>query len=169
MGFLTNSQDRLRAFILASVGNYSDAGDILQKTNVVLLKKAGDYAEAGQFDAWAIGIAKYEVLAHIRDRQRERLSFSPDLVELMSDAAEEQVKKLGDRQLALRKCLSQLPAEKRQLIGMRYFEELSMAEIAARLGKSAGAVKATVRRLRGLLHECVSRKMADAKPSVNCE
>ncbi|TWT94010.1 ECF RNA polymerase sigma factor SigE [Botrimarina colliarenosi] len=167
VGFLTASQDRLRAYVLACVGNYSDAGDILQKTNVVLLRKAREFQESVEFEAWAIGVAKFEVLAFVRDRQRERLSFSSELVELMVDASEEAVGTLAKRQIALRSCLASLPEEKQLLIRMRYAEDLSMGQIASHLGKSVGSVKALVRRVRALLHECVATKLAQSSPSAS--
>ncbi|TWT87495.1 ECF RNA polymerase sigma factor SigE [Pseudobythopirellula maris] len=165
MGFLTASQDRLRAYILACVGNYNDASDILQKTNVVLLRKSKDFADSGEFEAWAFSTAKYEVLSHVRDRQRDRLAFSPELVEVMVEAAAAQVGNLAARQAALSGCLSKLSADKRRLIRMRYAEDLSITQVASGVGKSTGAVKAMMRRLRGMLHECVKKRLSEPDPS----
>ena len=53
--------------------------------------------------------------------------------------------------------LSQLPADERRLLELRFYGELSQTEIAARTGLALGTIKGrTVRgleRLRTLLHE----------------
>ena len=83
---LTANQSRLRGFILASLGNYADAADVLQRTNLVLWKKAGEFRPGAEFLPWGLTIARYEVLSFLRDGQRDRHVYSTAVAELMLDA-----------------------------------------------------------------------------------
>lgn len=139
---------------------------MLQKTNVVLLRKSRDFLQLKDFQAWAIRVAKFEVLAHVRDRNRERLAFYPELIEVMTEEVKVHAGVLEARQLALRKCLARLPVDKQQLIRMRYAEDLSVSQVAADMGRSLGSVKAMLRRLRSLLHECVEKQLSELNRSA---
>jgi len=56
------AQSDLFSFIALMVGNTSDAWDVLQNTNLALMKKAEQYDSGRPFQAWAKSIAYYEVL-----------------------------------------------------------------------------------------------------------
>ena len=49
IGLLTDHQVDLQAFILSSLGDYSNALDVLQRTNIVLWKKAVEFRRARRF------------------------------------------------------------------------------------------------------------------------
>jgi RNA polymerase sigma-70 factor (ECF subfamily) len=65
-------QRRLYAYILTILPNLSDADDVLQDTNAVLLRKRTQFVAGTEFGAWACRVAYFEVLALRRKRQRER-------------------------------------------------------------------------------------------------
>ena len=60
-------QPRLYAFVLSLTGNPNEADDVLQNTNLVLLKKREAFRPEADFAAWAMQIARFEV-----QRLRER-------------------------------------------------------------------------------------------------
>ena len=97
---IIKSQSRVRAYILAALGNHADADDVLQRTNLVLWKKAKEFRPGAEFVPWALGIARYEVLSFLRSRRRERHVFSADVAMLMLDAAADEIATPGDRQMA---------------------------------------------------------------------
>jgi RNA polymerase sigma-70 factor (ECF subfamily) len=67
----------------------------------------------------------------------------------------------GERYLvALRECLARLRERTREVILMRYRDQLQQAAIASRLGLSASGVKSILVRTRRALRECVERRLA---------
>ncbi len=87
---LTESQTALRCYCQASLGHSEEAKEALQRTSIVLWKKCEKWDPETSFLTWAIAVAKFEVLAVIRDRQREwkRYVFDSEVVEQMVDEAE---------------------------------------------------------------------------------
>jgi RNA polymerase sigma-70 factor (ECF subfamily) len=156
---LTASQGRLRGFILASLGNYADTADVLQRTNLVLWRKAGEFRRGAEFLPWALTIARYEILSFLRDSQRDRHVFSSDVAELMATAAAAETSDPNDRQLALRKCLEKVPRRSRDLLWQRYGAEKSIRQIAAETARTEDAVKSLFLRIRKSLEQCVETSL----------
>ena len=71
---------------------------------------------------------------------------------------------LDDREL-VRQALSRLPVRQREVLMLRYYEDLTEAEIASRLGCAPGTVKSSaaraLRALRDTLPEYAERRMMD--------
>lgn len=156
---LTASQGRLRGFILASLGNYADTADVLQRTNLILWKKAREFRPGAEFLPWALTVARYEILAFFRDSQRDRLVYNSDVAELMLDAAAVEAIDSDDRQLALRKCLEKAPRRSMDLLWQRYGAEKSIRQIAADANRSEDAVKSLLLRIRKVLQRCIEAEL----------
>jgi len=77
---LTGCQTRLYAYILMLLPNHDNAADVLQETNLVLWRKADEFVDGTEFGAWACRIAHFQVLAWLRDAQRDRHVFDPELL-----------------------------------------------------------------------------------------
>jgi|SRR3972149_2021197 len=148
-------QSRLRAYIVASLGNQAHAADVLQRTNLILWKKARTFRPGTAFVSWALRVARYEVLSYRRDHRRDRHIFSHDVAMLMLDAVANEVASPDDREAALRQCLEKLPSRGRTLIWQRYSEDKSIQQIASETGRTKDAVKCQLLRLRKSLEECV--------------
>lgn len=156
---LTANQGRLRGFILASLGNYADAADVLQRTNLVLWKKAHEFRPGAQFLPWSLSIARYEVLAFLRDGKRDRHVYSTEVAELMLDSAAAEAADPSDRQAALRKCLERVPRRNRELLWQRYAAEKSIRQIAAETDRSEDSIKSLFLRIRKGLERCVEASL----------
>ena len=153
---LTQSQRRLYAFILTLIPNRAEAEDILQETNLVLCRKAGEYDPDKHFLAWAFKIARYQTLAHFKARSRSPLVFQEDLMEKLSEDAES-MEGFGSLQRALAQCMEKLTKRNRELIRIRYEKGLSLEEAAKELGKPKGTVSMALYRLRTALWRCIER------------
>ncbi|MCO6045302.1 sigma-70 family RNA polymerase sigma factor [Aeoliella sp. ICT_H6.2] len=157
---LTQYQKHLHGYILASLGSRADADDVLQKTNLVLLRKESSFPEDGEFLPWAIAIARFEILAFCRETNRERMVFASQLVEWMSDRAAEVVLDTSDRQAALERCLSRLSLRHQEVIKQRYGEDVPLSHIAKEMGRSVEGVKSMLFRLRKRLEQCVEESLS---------
>lgn len=156
---LTASQSRLRAYILASLGNLVDTADVLQRTNLALWKNARRFRPDAEFLPWAVTLARYEILSFYRDRSRDRHVFSEDVALMMLDAVREEAPDPDDRQAALRECLEQLPAGSRELLTRRYSAGESMSQIAETTRRSENAVKCAFVRIRKALAKCIETRL----------
>ncbi|WP_425396207.1 sigma-70 family RNA polymerase sigma factor [Aeoliella sp.] len=156
---LTMYQRHLHGYIMASLGSRADADDVLQKTNLVLLRKESSFPEGGDFLPWAIAIAKYEVLTYCRESNRERMVFASQLVEWMSDKAAEVAMDTNERQAALERCLKRLSIRHREVLKRRYGEDASLSQIAQDMGRSVEGVKSMLFRLRKRLEQCIEESL----------
>jgi RNA polymerase sigma-70 factor (ECF subfamily) len=156
---LTRSQERLYAFIRSLLPNADAAREVLQETNVVMLRKFHQCGVDQEFEAWACQVARFEVLAFLRDRARDRHLFDPLLVELLATEAETATRHMNQRTDALEDCLSMLPVSQRDLLAARYRDGASLKDISRRLRQSAQSVATRLFRLRQLLFDCVTRRL----------
>jgi RNA polymerase sigma-70 factor, ECF subfamily len=151
------------AQLLAGIGSFHDAEDVLQEVAVSVAKNYWNYDPARPFVAWALGIARNHMLMYFRQHQRERLVFNEQLMQLIGGHLETLAEESPDqRREALHKCLQQLDAPRRRLIEMRYTSGMSVAEIARKLEKSVPAAKGSLHRVRKVLERCVRIRTANA-------
>jgi len=65
----------------------------------------------------------------------------------------------ADELAALQGCLEQLPAQGREIVRLRYFENQSPGAIASHLGRPSDGVRQVLLRLRRKLLECVESRL----------
>jgi RNA polymerase sigma-70 factor, ECF subfamily len=155
---ITSAQQGLFAFILTLVPNLADANDVLQQTNLVLCRKRAEYRVTEDFWPWAKTIARYQVLAHLKQLHRSRLRFGDSLLSTL--AHETVALDLESELLAMDRCIQELTTPNREMLQLRYSTELSVTEIAGRLGRSVGAIYDALYRIRGQLASCIQRKLS---------
>ena len=78
---LADIQPQLLSFIRGRVINESDANDVMQESNRVLITKEEDYNPKYPFKSWALGIAKWQVLAYFKRCKRAVPLLSLDISE----------------------------------------------------------------------------------------
>lgn len=153
------------AQLLAGIGSFHDAEDVLQEVAVSVAKNYGTYDSSRPFIAWALGIARNHMLMYFRRYHRERLVFNDELIISIGQHFETLAEETADgRREALNHCLHQLDERRRRLIEMRYSGGLSVDAIATSLGKSVAAVKGSLHRVRKVLEQCVRRRTQKALP-----
>lgn len=157
--YLTESQPSLQAYLVASLGNYDDAGEVLQRTNLALWRKAKEFRPDAKFLPWAVGVAKFELLAFYRDRGRDKHVFSEHLATIMLDTTAELFPDHSPHQEALRECMSQLPAASRDLINLRYEDGATLRQMSQRLNRTEHAVKFSLARIRKSLAKCIRQRI----------
>lgn len=107
---------------------------------------------------WLLTTARNALYMHLRKVGRRREEVDVDRLHRLwieqagDDAGEAQ-------RVALRACLEELPARSRQVVSMRYGEELGRAAIAAKVGLGEEGVKSLLARVRKALGGCVQRRL----------
>lgn len=156
---ITAHQPALYAYIRSLLPEAERASDVLQETNLVLWRRAGEFAPESNFGGWARKVAYYQVLAHYRDQRRERLMFDTELVAALAAEQEEQLARHEERKRALQSCLGKLSEPSRELIRRRYAPDGSVQTIAQEMGRSVGAISQALYRIRQSLVECLQTSL----------
>ena len=153
---------RLYGFIMSLLRNPSQAEDILQETYLVLFRRFSEFRPGTNFYAWACRIALYKVLDH-----RKRQARSPVVMwepELMEKIAEEQLNRADElerRAGALERCMQKLPTADRDLVERCYRARVFVKDVARDLQCPMDTVYKKLRRIRGLLHDCIPRRLSE--------
>ncbi len=156
---LTEHQNRLYGYIFSLLGDHSRADDVLQETNLVLWRKLEEFQPDKPFLPWAFAVARFQVLAHLRDQKRDRVLLDTELAEAMGEEAMNAVEQFEPFRDALRACLKTLSTRNRELIEHRYFRSQSIAELADAREQSVSAVKVALLRARRQLADCAQNRL----------
>jgi RNA polymerase sigma-70 factor, ECF subfamily len=151
----TRHQVRLYRYIVMLVANPIEAEDILQNTNLVLLRKCDRFQPGSQFFAWAAGIAHFEVLKHRASRKRQPNGLSDTTLSILAAEAIGSQPELDRRNAALPGCMEKLPAPDRTLVTDHYFRGLSWEAIARTVGRSSSSIRHSICRIRRELKRCI--------------
>lgn len=148
----------LFAYVYSLSPNWQDAEEVMQRVRIRVWQQFDQYDVSRPFDAWARAIAYYLVLAHRKEKTRQREVFSERVLEKINEEYAAHVETGSARRDALRKCLERLDRRKRDLVrGYYSATRQSAEEIARQLSMTPNAVRQAVFRIRRLLHECVER------------
>lgn len=148
----------LRAHVRRLVPMRTDADDVFQEIAVVLWRKFPEFRAGSDFRAWAMGVAKYEVLAWRRDKARGRELLKADVIEMLADESEREESRLSVERDLLRECLGKLGADHRSLLLAAYQPGARIQDVALRSGRSVGGFYQWLHRVKRMLLECVTKR-----------
>jgi len=160
--FMANHRN-IYAFILSLVPNWADADDLMQETATVMWTKFGEFELGTNFLSWGMKVAYFEVLKFRKQRQRNRLQFTNELLETIAQDAVNTNYSLDDTIEALRKCISKMKHNDRQIVQLRYQKSQTMKEVANCIGKSVESLYKVMARIHHSLLRCVQRKLAQGE------
>ena len=75
----TAAQPIVGSYIGSLVPDFQEAEDLLQEVALVLLRKFPEYDDRRPFVAWALGVARFEVLHARRSHARSFVAAQSDL------------------------------------------------------------------------------------------
>ena len=160
-------QSRLRAFIRSLGVRAAAVDDLAQDALIVAFEKRGEFDPKIQqdFGTWVRGISRKLVANEMRKESRRKVFVSRHVSEVLLNVEPSQADPLAhavdDRLDALTECLKQLPERSRQIVHLRYFEELSPGVIASQLERTANDVRQVLFRIRGALLTCVEKRRTE--------
>ncbi len=157
---VTRAQRTLHAFIVSIVRHAADADDVLQETNIVLWRKAMEFDATREFMPWAMRIAQFQSMAHLKTKSRAKLIFDDALLDLVASEAMADHAAADARRIALAGCLRKLPKEHRALIARRYEPGGSVNDMAKERNTAPKALSELLRRVRHDLLLCIERSLA---------
>ena len=148
----------LRGFLLGLTADPHRVDDLVQETFLTVQAKAETFAVGTNFRAWIFSIARFKLLSTVRDASRDPAMLDPEVIEALA-ASEPDFSQNHERLQHLAGCLEKLAPQARRAMDLCYQHAKGASEIAAILGWSAGAVKVALSRARGVVRECIERRM----------
>ncbi len=141
---LSRYQQKLYSYILFLVHDAEVANDLFQETFVkaIVRIRQGRYVESGKFSAWLTRIAHNLVIDKYRqDKNSNVISNDASDADLFNDAALSDItvemKMITEQSLSdVGRLLSELPENQREVIYMRFYQDMSFKEIADTTGVS---------------------------------
>jgi RNA polymerase sigma-70 factor, ECF subfamily len=148
--------DRVYSYAFYQLGDHHEAEDVTERTFLAALAAIDEFTDEGAtFRAWLFRIAHNAIANAHRSRHRRRTEPMSDVEHHHAPGADPAgVVARADEGRALRAALARIPAERRQVIVLRFVDELSSREIGAVLDRSEGAARVLLHRaLRDLARE----------------
>ncbi|HEY6935030.1 MAG TPA: SigE family RNA polymerase sigma factor [Marmoricola sp.] len=145
--FVRGRLPQLLAFARALTGSEHAAADLVQDALERCLPRWSKIA-TGNPDAYVRRVMVNRNISVWRLRRRESLTDVTPEVGYVDQSTD----------LDLWRAISRLPARQRAVVALRYYEDLSEAEIARVLGCSTGTVKSQASRALGKLHNLLTQE-----------
>jgi len=134
---------------LGFVNNQQDALDVSQDAFIKAFRKIRMFDTRKPFFPWFYRLMRNLCIDHLKKQQRLKEIPLDDVPILSSEKEDKELKK------TLWKGVEELPFEQREVVILRYFRQLSYAEIAELTGKPLGTVMSSLfyakKRLKGIV------------------
>jgi RNA polymerase sigma-70 factor, ECF subfamily len=139
---------RLLAIVHATNGDLGIAEDIVQEALIRALQQAEQLREEASMFPWLVRIALRVGLDYRRKVRREMLTDQIREEAAAEEASPDHRVSAAEDSSRVRAALAELKPAQRQLVVLRYFASLSVAELAEVFGKSEPAIRKDLQRAR---------------------
>ena len=163
---LLRNQSKIFSYILFVVRDRDAAGDIFQETfvKVVVKLQQGKYIPSGKFSAWVLRIAHNVIMDLYRGQKSQKIIDAVDDNDLSNIAGSDMIIGNVENQFVntqvlsdVRKMMNLLPTTQREVVYMRYFQQMSFKEIAdttnVSINTSLGRMRYAIINLRRMARE----------------
>jgi RNA polymerase sigma factor (sigma-70 family) len=154
----------LRTIVLARLGERQAVDDVMQEVSLAAVAQRAPVNDRARIGAWLYRLAVRQALLYRRGRGRQR--------KLLNAYATTQIGGTGaapagdpllwllqdERNALVREAVGRLPRRDAEILLLKYTEDWSYRELAARLGVGESAIEARLHRARGRLREMMSVK-----------
>ena len=152
---------RVYRFVLRLVGNPATAEDLISEVFLDVWRQAAKFEARSSASTWLLAIARFKALSALRRRPDEELDDeTAAAIEDLSDNPEVTAQK-KDKSAILRKCLTGLSPEHREIIDLVYYHEKSVEEVAGIVGIPEATVKTRMFYARKKLSELLKAAGVD--------
>ncbi len=152
---ISRYQHRLYRYLLRLVREPAAADDLFQQTWLRVMEKIGRYDARRNFESWLFSVAHNLAIDAWRGQRGESAHYAGDA----DDAGEPAIERLGagdpeaqerlldiERGAMLAACMHDLPAIHREVLTLRFEEDMKLEEIAEVAGVPLSTVKSRLRR-----------------------
>src|SRR5262249_16279860 len=128
---------RVFRFVVRLVRDEATAEDVISEVFLDVWRQAGRFEGRSAVSTWMLAIARFKALSALRRRPDEELDEETRGPAEDRGAAVEK----KDKSAMIRKCLTGLSAEHREIIDLVYYHEKSVEEVAEIVGIPQNTVK----------------------------
>jgi len=163
---LSRTQSKLFSYILFVVHDHDRANDVFQETFVKVITKLhqGKYVNSGKFSAWLMRIAHNVIMDWYRDHRTENIVEPNEENDLSNISSRELMEANVENQYVnaqvmndVTRMMNQLPPTQREVVYMRFYQDMSFKEIAETTGvsinTSLGRMRYAVMNMRKMARE----------------
>ena len=152
---------RMYRFVLRLVRNEATAEYLISEVFLDVWRQAGKFEGRSAVSTWMLSIARFKALSALRRKPEAELD--EETAERIEDDADDPETTLAkkDKGALLRKCLSALSNEHREIIDLVYYHEKSVDEVAGIVGIPAATVKTRMFYARKKLSELLKEQGID--------
>ncbi|MBP7373656.1 MAG: sigma-70 family RNA polymerase sigma factor [Prevotella sp.] len=163
---LLRNQSKIFSYILFVVRDRDTADDVFQETfvKVVVKLQQGKYVPSGKFSAWVLRIAHNVIMDLYRGQKSQKIIDAVDDNDLSNIAGNDLIIGNVESQFVntqvmsdVRKMMNLLPTTQREVVYMRYFQQMSFKEIAdttnVSINTSLGRMRYAILNLRRMARE----------------
>jgi RNA polymerase sigma-70 factor, ECF subfamily len=147
--------DRIYSYVYYRTSNAAEAEDLTARIFERAMKHIPNYEQQGvPFSAWLYRIAHNLVANWYRDHSRRKMLSLDDVSQwVVHEDGPEFVTQLIEDKTALLEAIRRLPADRQELLNLKFVEHLTNAEIGDIMGRSEGAIKSLYHRTLLALRE----------------
>ena len=133
-------------------GNAYDADEAAQEAFVAAWRALPNFRGDAKFSTWLYRLPTNAAIDVMRREKRHQTVGDGEMIEVADDAdSPQETVERTEQQEAVQKALSTLSEEYREVLLLRYMEELDYAEIAEVLQLPSGTVKSRINRAKAAL------------------
>ncbi len=165
---MSNYRDSLYMLMFKMVNNQYEAEDLTIEAFSKAFKHLNQYTGESAFSTWLFKIASNNCVDFMRKKRLDTLLFNYEYdeygysipIDINDDTPNPEEKMFSkEKSTVIRSLVEELKPHYRELILLRYYEELSYEEIAAKLNIPLGSVKAKLFRAKEMLHAIMSKEV----------
>ncbi|MCA9205234.1 MAG: sigma-70 family RNA polymerase sigma factor [Pirellulaceae bacterium] len=159
---LAETHARIRAYIAGMGIARHEVDDVAQEVYLEFYKSLEKMPEDLAPERWLKGIARNLCLNHIRRCARRGRLHHQALAEILArtESELESPGRVESLHVALDTCLRKLPPKSREILQLRYEQDLPSHSIADALGSTAEAIRIALFRIRNGLRDCIANSLA---------
>ena len=143
---------------LRMCGNEADADEVAQEAFLSAWKGLPNFRGESRFSTWLYQLTTHAAIDLLRREKRQAAAEDIDGITAADDGPSlQQQAERAETRREVRAALMQLPEEYRQVLLLRFMQELSYEEIGQALKLPAGTVKSRLNRAKAQLKDILSR------------
>ncbi len=141
---MSTYQERLYWQVRRMVLDHDDANDVLQNCLVKIYKSIGRFERKSKLYTWLYRIATNEAITFLnKKKQKMTTPFDSEDNNLANQLQADPYFDGDEVQLRLKEAIARLPEKQQLVFNLRYFDEMSYADMSESLDTSEGALKAS--------------------------
>lgn len=150
---VTAYQGGVYRLALRMCGSAAAAEDVAQEAFLSAWKNLPQFRGDSQFSTWLYRLTTHAAIDYLRREKRHEASDIDDVTVADETSSPQETVERSETQTAVRDALAALSPEYREVILLRYMQELSYTEIGIALHLPSGTVKSRLNRAKGQLKE----------------